>query len=524
MPLLSLPCELLLQIIEHLRNSRDVSALQSASRTCKALREPVEIYLYSRAVFVRLSRLYSFAEAVRTEPKRKGYLRDLQLLFSTSFYRPSSLPAAPPDLASFPNLTSFVSESPECQPSSRKGTHWKVFMESYTQTFERASLLNESVDTPRPLQNLRSLTLHWTGTHQRFWDITPACPIFLIPQLRSLEISCAKIGQGDLDKWDSERLQRFRHQTGLRSLVFEECVVSVEALHAILSLPTELRRLTLCEKHHHSWEGSDSFAISDSDTLNAAIAQQASSLEHLRIFRHRRNGETSSKISLSLSTFAVLSHLQLGPFIPGWGGETDQLDYALESPIPPVLQSLRLDEYGVFMIKRRRTDTALSNLLLHELLTNAEARGVNFTLDISFQQLHRLLLMHPVNWQRIRPMLRKLVGVLVKKLEEQFEQHQDVSVLSHPGRQPSSRLRILTNKYHHKIPPYLHGERLPRYVVRYDSHHPERFLPEPYAYHLASSDGDMNSDDGDMSSDDEDMDVAFRDVGYVDLNLLVQLT
>lgn len=156
MALLNLPSELLLQIMEHPRDSRDVQSLKSVACTCKALRDVAEVNLYAFADFATLSSLYLFLDAVtHAEPKRKGYLRDLRLLYSTSRYDYEQ-PPCPPDLTVFPNLISFVSESPECQPKSVKGTHWYQFRESYMKAFKKASLLNESVEEPRPLQNLTS--------------------------------------------------------------------------------------------------------------------------------------------------------------------------------------------------------------------------------------------------------------------------------------------------------------------------------------------------------------------------------
>ncbi|KAI1372487.1 hypothetical protein F4677DRAFT_449388 [Hypoxylon crocopeplum] len=484
MTLLTLPSELLFHVMEHLRDSRDVHTLQSVACTCKALREIAEIYLYSTAVFIKLSSLYEFFDAIRTEPKRKGYLRDLQLLFSTQLYNPGTLSASPPDLASFPNLTSLVSESPECQPSSLKGTHWNEFMDYYLQTFEQASLLNESVGAQKPLLHLRSLTLHWSGIGSRFWDITPACSIFLLPQLRSLEISCAAIGQRGYTEWEPEKLQRFQRQTQLKSLTFTECTVSIAALHAILSFPIALQRLVLCEKFYHRSNIDWQFALNDSDAFNCAIAQQARSLEHLHIFRR----DEARELTLSLSNFPVLSHLQLGPFL-------SILNYGLELPAPPVLQSLRLDEYSISMLQSQRADRILSDLSFDELLRNAEARNASFTLDISLPRRNHY------NNQDLRLSVRKPV----EKLGNQFRRRQDASILTHPESRALSRLRILTNEYRGKIPPFLCGESLPRFFVRYDSQHPNPFLSDPYTANILPPGRDI-------SSDNEGMDVIFSHV------------
>ncbi|KAL7621740.1 hypothetical protein AAE478_009067 [Parahypoxylon ruwenzoriense] len=508
MTLLALPTELLMQVMEHILDSHDAQALRSAARTCKRLRGIAEVYLYSTAMFTELSSLYRLLDAIRAEPRRREYLRDLRLLYSTQRYDHGQ-PASPPDLTSFKNLISFASESPECQPRSVRPTHWKVFMDSYIRAFGQASLLNDSVKVSElPLSNLRSLTLHWTGVNERYWNVPAACPIFLIPQLQSLEVSCAKVSEvGSIE------LSRFQHRTQLKSLVFTECTICIEALHAILSFPTALQRLILEETFHHGTRIDDRFAVEDVDGFNRAISQQSASLEHLQIYCHPEFLRRGGLLNLSLSDFPVLSHLQLGPIVPK---RSHRACYALESPIPPRLTSLRLDDYGITMLKEHRVDDVLSSLLVEELLMNAEASSLPFTLDISLQHLPSLLRRIRFNNRDTRPVVRKLA----EGLGELFQKYQNVSV--HPNNGPSSeqsfdnrasRLRILTNKPRHKIPPFLHDEGPVRYVVRYDSWDSQGFVSEPYP-------ADLVSPDREMSSDDESMDIAFSDASDIDPNFL----
>ncbi|XXH02165.1 hypothetical protein Hte_008533 [Hypoxylon texense] len=502
--LLGLPGELLLQMMELLRDSRDFQTLQAVACTCKTLREVAEIYLYSVAEFTTLSSLHQFLDATLADPRRKAYLRDLRLLYSTRRYSSLDL-FVPPDLVSFPNLASFVSESPECQPVSAKGTRFELCMDYFTQVFSQASLLNESLETTRPLQNLRSLTLHWTGANERYWDITPACPIFLLPQLHSLEISCAKVGQEEPSEWAAAQLQRFRRKTCLRSLILTECIVSVEALHLILSFPRALQRLDLCEKYYHPREIGGKFAVNNTEAFNRAIAQQSESLRHLNIFCHKRFTNLEEALALSLSDFPVLSHLQLGPF-PQVGADRNHVsNFILDYPIPPALSSLRLSEYGVHNLMDRSTDKILSALSIKDLIQNAEARGVPFALDISLSKLPYFLARHRLD---VRSSVRGLVERLGRKLRtlQRPPTHSGRESNSEPAsdnsNQASSRLRVLTNKPRHKIPPFLHDEGPPRFVVRYDSWHPQEVLDNPYT-------ADPIPLDRDLSSDDEDMDAAF---------------
>ncbi|KAI0844255.1 hypothetical protein F5Y00DRAFT_202499 [Daldinia vernicosa] len=512
MSLLAIPHELLLQIMKHLRDSQDVQTLQSVARTCRELREVAEMYLYSTAEFTRLSSLYRFLGAATRadKPNRKGYLRDLKLLYSSNHYDPYYNPPYPPDLTLFPNLESFVSESPECKHQSIKGTYWDFFKESYTQAFTQASLLNKSLETPRPLQNLKSLTLHWTESGTRFREIAPTCPIFLLPRLQSLEISCARIGQKKPADWEAEKLQDFQHKTMLRSLIFTECVVSPKALHAILSLPKALQSLAVCEIFYHHGVMGDSSAIKDTDAFNDAINQQAQSLESLRIY-HRFNqySRDEKTLVLSLSNFPALSNLQLGPF------RGTLFKYTLNTPVPPALNFLRLDKYGISRLERGRSCMLLSGLSVEELLANSETSGRPFTLDISLQHLPRLLGRPLFNRNDVRPKIRKLINELgerFQKLQNASRPRLEANPESSPDCKAYSRLRILTNKSQHKIPPHLHNEALPRFVVRYDSSHPGRFLDNPYTANPLPPDRDF-------SSDDEDMDIAFRDTNNSDLDM-----
>lgn len=356
------------------------------------------------------------------------------------------------------------------------------------------------------------VTLHWSGASERFWNISPTCPIFLLPQLESLEISCARVGQDEPEDQESEdAADRFQHQTRLKSLTFIECVVSAEALHTILSFPSALRRLTLCEKFYHHYEVGDRFAANDDEPLNLAIAQQSRTLEHLHIhcqasYMRRREG-----LSLSLSDFPVLSHLQLGPFPTARPDAAHCSNYTLSRPVPPALSSLRIDHYGISMLKSSIANRVFSELAIDDLLRNAESRGQPFTFDISLHGSPPLLRRPGFHGQDHRQIVGKYAEELGKDFRRRLkppirwdsEPSSSEQVLGEPT---PSRLRILTNKLRHKIPPFLHNEGPQRFVVRYDSSLSEKVLGDPYPI-------DELPSDRDMSSEDEDMDAAFGNAG-----------
>lgn len=373
------------------------------------------------------------------------------------------------------------------------------------------------------------MTLHWTGEEQRvgeerqrYWAISPACPIFLLPQLQYLEISCARVGQGEplplgqaqLPQLSNEQLQFFQGKTSLKSLVFTECVVSVEALHLILSFPSALQRLDLCESYYHRSHGMRTrFAVDDNDAFNRALSQQSESLQHLNVFCNRKFSKRSKELVLTLSNFPVLSHLQLGP---NPEHDDDSSNFVLDHPVPPVLTSLRLSEQEIISSTSRTTvDRVLSALSVEDLMKNAEARGLPFTLDVVLRPLKRFT--EPPHNPRITSLhlfAARFGGVFAARFGGVFQKLREIS--SRSSTEPSSelpslldnlnpissRLRILTYKYHHKIPPFLHGERPPRFVVRYDSWHPDKFVDNPYV-------ADTNPPDEDVSSDDADLEGAF---------------
>ncbi|KAI0004437.1 hypothetical protein F4779DRAFT_621420 [Xylariaceae sp. FL0662B] len=519
MSLLALPNELLLQIMEHLGESRSIQALQSASCTCKTLQQIAEKFLYSTAVFTKRSSLRRFQEAISAQPRRNRYVQDLKLLFSTRQYEHDDR-VATPDLVSFPNLQSFVSESPECQPWSKKGIHrLKVDIDASMRAFQLASLLSECSEVDRPLQNLTSLTLHWSGVNGRYWDISPMCPIFLLPRLKSLEISCAKIGQPSRyqdyqeKKGEADSLRRFRHQTQLKSLILTECTVAVDAFESILSFPIALQRLDLYETSHHSEVDLDDCHATDvSDWFNRAIKQQSDTLESLLI---RCRGRTfhapyqRDDLNLELSEFRALSLLQLSSFYTPRAVRY----YFLEHPVPPRLTTLCLDDYSVLGLTSPKSDRVFSSMLLDELLANASARRLPFTFDLV---LHSL----PPYFRRGPRDQRPVVRQLVEKFAEQFSRHKPCSGQSETSSgQPSdnqdfARLRVFTKKRVHCIPPYLHNEPLPRLVERYDSWHPQRFVGDTPVTKIEEY------LDEDVDTDDEDMDVAFSVVEGADLSFL----
>ncbi|KAI0129087.1 hypothetical protein BJ170DRAFT_623942 [Xylariales sp. AK1849] len=494
MSLLSLPNELIMQMLEHID---DVPTLQAVARTCKALQVAAEVCLYSSVIATKRSTQVSLLDAIGREPQRKQHVRNLELLYSTRRYE--CLGTASLDLRTFSRLRSFVSESPFCNSHSRRerySEHWLADKQAYLYAFHESSLLRDPAYNGRPLANLRSLTLHWTeGWHSRFWEITPSNPIFLHPTLQSLELSCVKIETSDADI----DLDCWMRQTDLKSLIFTESVVPPHALKRILSLPKALRSLSLDEvTHHHTRIGPNSCFIDDTGASRRALVLQSESLNRLQIFGR---GNPATQVGLELSEFRSLTYLSV---------ILHQI--RLEQPLPPSLTTLSLFGIDARRLSPRYADVILECMNLETLLSNAAVRGASFGLDIYLPRFEPMVPMRPLIRHFEDRLHEQLPSINLSATQERGHDSPDdrSSSIRPPFHSPRShkeqsmRLRFLTAKRVRYIPPYLHNEKKPKWMVRYDSWLPGGLVANVY-------ERETDQLEGEETSADEDMIEAFRD-------------
>jgi len=153
MPLFKLPNEAIIQIIEAVQ---DLPTLLSNTLTCKILKIIAEPCLYSSVLFLDGTRVRLLEEALTSDPKRRNYVNNLELRYSTRKFGTDT--AATIDLCSLTNLKLFVSESPFCNSHNwhTQETSWIREMQSYIKCFEQASLLGSPMGLQRPLNRLRS--------------------------------------------------------------------------------------------------------------------------------------------------------------------------------------------------------------------------------------------------------------------------------------------------------------------------------------------------------------------------------
>lgn len=508
MALESLPTELVLLVFQQIA---DTEALQATARTCKKFKQVVEICLYSHVLFTRRASANRLLQLCRADPRRATYVQDLQLVYSTRDHDFQN--SAPLDLCFFPCLNSFVSESPFCNSHARIGAKsesvWQADMQAYLRAFEQASLLSSMPICAKPLGFLRSVTLHWTASiSSRFWKTTPLCPIFLLPELQSLTVSCIMIRVEDEDRDVSE----FFRSTKLESLSFVESIVSPRALEQILSYPAALKHLTLHEVTHHTTDTSSyDFLRNDVETSHRALEFQAESLEEFDFSGHHDpRGMMSSRplTAFNLGDFRSLSYLKLN-----WSVRLDQP--------PPNLRTLVLQDLSPLTF-RGGAENVLARLpKLTECLKSASRRHEGFQVDLRLYRIplhffghHRRYDAADDDHQPLRRVFEDLRHKMVDRYTLEEEPEEDLA--ESPEAMPSDRseppaveggtwkdvpvrLRILTSKHRHYIPPYLHGEKSHRWVVRYDS----EMLDIPYCENSGNPEADE-------SSEDEDMLEAFR--------------
>ncbi|KAF3921582.1 hypothetical protein AA313_de0205034 [Arthrobotrys entomopaga] len=560
MPLFSLPTEILLQVLSHANDRETLIALTS---TCRSLQRLAEAFLYSSILFTQREEVQQLVEATKADPQRLRYVRSLELSFSPTHHGGGTGEMI--DLETLTCLRKFVTESPLCQPWSNRDRlgQWKKDMTYFLETFRRASLLEEGL-RPRPLGQLKSLTMHWTGWnnydhHQRFWLETEVCPIFLMPNLETLEISCGVIlqqgesvcgppassvydsdesddgyalprpdGEDTLDEPASATpivdIERFKHTTNLKTLTLTETVVSPAALAAVLSFPKALERLSILEPARASMnlsypQASLRFALNDMDAFNAAIAQQSQSLKYLYVSRRRYTIGPNTVLKLDLSDFRSLSSLRLHPTQTSNGQQDSH--WELVDPVPPALDSLHLQGLQLHTVASHGADLMMSRMRVYELVRNAASRGVQFTLDYSAAQSEtsyrswsmpvrdRVAHLEQAYFGGDPPLLPKEKNgnpdnATSPTTTTYLEGGEDGGSANFSGGssviKPRNfpRLRVMTSKYVHFIPPFLYSELIPANIVRYDSWCADRFLASPYLVENglpeAEEDGDMVDD------------------------------
>lgn len=281
-------------------------------------------------------------------------------------------------------------------------------------------------------------------------------------------------------------LVEFRHRTPLESLHFEESLVSPAALFEIFSLPSALKRFEFEEVSHHRPEigkFTDELIGHDIDTLNAALALQATSLSHLRIKSSnylRQARSTLADIVLDLGSFRDLTRLELGDFHLRRGCQPWMLAY----PLPPNLTELCVAGFGPDTAGAAST-VLLSMLKVDHLIKSAQAQDRVFELEIL---LPKIPFWDSMPLQASISRLAPITSVIYDPTI--FGERRDTDIVDDVGgmlpevlstdridsdgiSSPSLRPRVTVKSVKmggNYIPPYLHGERRPQVTTIIDTH------------------------------------------------------
>lgn len=310
------------------------------------------------------------------------------------------------------------------------------------------------------------MTLHWSGATDRLWYTTPSCPVFLLPNLEKLELSCVVVGFTERDR----ELQRFEGKTKLKTLVFTESIVDSDSLDFLLKLPKALLCLKLNEAAglmEGVWPRNQPIRLSSN-----SLRQLSLSIQSLRA----PSDPATPHFQLDLSALPSLESLQVGPFLGPFHSRLKQR-WPLVGQLPRNLASLRLSGFDARTLSRR--NTILSDLRIEELLVSRQDDGKILTIVID------LTISHPGQY---RQAWRRRMRGMIREFTEQIGELQPRKEEADRGEGEEEEegcgfeLQVTTARPVRFVPPYLYREKRPRRVVRYSSTRPhhDRFLARPY--------------------------------------------
>ncbi|KAF2188801.1 hypothetical protein K469DRAFT_684110 [Zopfia rhizophila CBS 207.26] len=236
-PLLTLPTDIILPIVESVDDQSD---LVSLAQTCTKLQPLAEAQLF-KTIYVRHGKHARDLSAVlQARPVRFNYVQKLEATPTVRGWE--CIEVMPSLVRKMGNLRELRVESPHIN-SSRYDRCWTEVSEAeYIDMFKEA---NESEGEVKPLKNLRSFTLHSHGADKRYSEIHTALPIFLSLTVTYVHISCIDIDDFTLPS------SAPRAKSPLKTLVLDECRIMPAGLSTLLSLPRNLSSLALREVAHH---------------------------------------------------------------------------------------------------------------------------------------------------------------------------------------------------------------------------------------------------------------------------------
>ncbi|KAJ7366174.1 hypothetical protein DFH08DRAFT_948222 [Mycena albidolilacea] len=404
-PLLSVPTELLLAVVEAIDYA---ASLRSFVLTCKLARLLAEPVLYRAVLVTTGSQVSSLAKALQQQRVELVQVLDLR--------RPARA----------------VDREPVRELRPRGPRTLRHRREALTQGY-RALFLDAQCGAG--LQNLQSLTIHWSGDDSYIWLLTEFKPILTLPALQSLTVSCAVLGDDLADGLDA-----FASTTALTHLELVECFASQKALTAVLALPRALRSCHLGIMRYHTSRSNNYHEASPEQQLEA-LRQQRHSLQQLTWFDKdfafdKDVRRVSSAPGAGLYDFIELHVVTLD------GASALLFSILLSERAPPNLDRLRIIRHDEGTVLDHPTDSVD--------YTRIPGIPPPFALHQYLPKLHHLdLVFLPENRWNIEPLWAKPDRRdQVKRLGEDYHDR-------------GIGLAIFTAKRGRFIPPYLFGEEVP---------------------------------------------------------------
>jgi hypothetical protein len=321
-----------------------------------------------------------------------------------------------------------------------------------------------------------TLHSHGNGEGSARYDIGNSTIIFLLPNLRSIKLSCYNIGTNEnLDEVLSKNhkyLSAYK-STALETLIFDECNIDFEGFKFLLKLPKALKNLTIGERMHHT--SSSIVPLGFRLDFLAAFKPQQTSLTY---FKHIGGGKYWTEASLLPFYREDISYLQ--------ALETIELGLALDRKytmqrLLPTLRKVRFLDASKDDLDRTRSP--LHYPMWHSSFHNS---GIIHQLDFVVHS-----------------------GEELSDLWTVEERREEVNRIAARFRAQNTELAIYTPKPRERafIPPYMYGEELPEEELSYVSSSPNMFGNKFYT--LSTDVKNVDIEDFNMSAPSEAGDGEF---------------
>lgn len=244
-PLLALPDEILITIVEHLEYE-SLLAVKSVSTHLRALAEP-RIYRDYEVGHGKKSHI--LALLLDNNPKRASWLRSV--LVSTRYEDDDGLIFFPDQLRQMRNLKDLTLETPDCNsklPVDR--VNWVMLQKEYESILSQSTLAVPMEE--RVLGQLQTCVMHLVDDKTSLYPLTKYSSIFLHPTLKSLTLSCACT---DFPERIFPHQRQYKRSTALEHLHLEECDIDARSLELLLKFPRGLKSFKLSEgtRYDESW-------------------------------------------------------------------------------------------------------------------------------------------------------------------------------------------------------------------------------------------------------------------------------